>query len=254
MSALPGRKQNLTGSEKMNVSLSYALKTWGLYCAAVVLCLFFVAGIENAVLLTVLNVLFLCGFLMLTYGEGAYNGEKACTLEVSLEKQLKEGRVIEDKLKKQVFSRKNGVVMLLICLAPFLLISVANLAVAPLYPAEEAAIEEEEAEREAFSYDYEAVDSGSATKINWVNVVARVVYMPYVFSYTLVSNTTLNYLFLLYAFPFPLAAFCGYMRGPATRQKKLKTIALGKKRKMRNLKVNGGNKPQVMSFCFIITF
>jgi len=226
----------------MNISLSYAMKTWGIYLVLMLLCLLFLAGSSGSAIMTILNIAVLIGFLLLAFNDGAYNGEKACTLEASIEKQLKEGRIIDEKLRKQVFSKKTAAVMLAICLAPFLLVSVLNLAVAPLFPVEEAQVEEQE--REPFSYDYDAAQNADPGKINVVNIVARVMYMPYVFSYSLVSAGTLNLLFLLYAFPAPLAAFAGYLAGPALRRKKLRDIALGKKRKMRNLRVNRRKGPR----------
>ena len=54
----------------------------------------------------------------------------------------------------------------------------------------------------------------------------------------MVSNKTLNALFFLFALPVPLFQSIGYLLGPKLRAKKLHDIALGKKRKMRNLKVN----------------
>ncbi|MBO4886530.1 MAG: hypothetical protein J5602_14560 [Clostridia bacterium] len=226
----------------MKVSLGYAARTWGIYAVMMLLCLLFLAGSAGSVVMIILNIILLAGFLLVAFNEGAYNGERACTLEVTLEKQLKEGRAVDEKTKMQVFSRKTGVMMLIICLAPFLLISALNLAVAPLYPEVETAAEE--TEREPFTYDYDAVENAGETRVNVVNIAARMVYMPYVFSYSMVSSNTLNLLFLLYAFPVPLAAFAGYMSGPAMRQKKLKDIALGKKRKMRNLKVNRRKAPR----------
>ncbi|MBO4298337.1 MAG: hypothetical protein J5998_06025 [Clostridia bacterium] len=222
----------------MKVSLTYAAKTWGIYAVLIFLCLLFMTGAPGSVLLTILNIAVLLGFWLVAFNEGAYNGEKACTLEVSLEKQLKEGRVIDEKLRQQTFSRKTAVRMLVICLMPFLLISLLNLAVAPLYPETEVV----ETEREKWTYDYEAIEAAQQQPINWVNVIARVVYMPYIFSYELVSRGTLNILFLFYGIPMPLVTFIGYMMGPRLRQKKLKDIALGKKRKMRNLKVNRQRK------------
>ena len=226
----------------MKVSFSYALKTWGVYAGLLLLCLLFLAGSSESVVMTILNIIVLILFVLVAYNDGAYSGEKACTLEVSLEKQLKEGRVVDEKVKKQTFSRKTGVTALVICLMPFLLISALNLAVAPLYPAVETV--EEETEREPFTYDYDAAENAQAQPVNWVNIIARVVFMPYVFTYSRVSASTLNILFLLYGIPMPLAAFIGYMRGPALRRKKLKDIALGKKRKMRNLKVHRQRKPR----------
>ncbi len=224
----------------MNVSLSYAAKTWGIYAVLMLLCLLFMVGSAGSVILTILNILILLGFWLVAFNEGAYNGEKACTLAVSIEKQLKEGRVVDEKMKRQVFSRKTGVRMLVICLMPFLLISALNLAVAPMYPE----TEQTEVVREKWTYDYEAVEEAKATPVNWINIIARIVFMPFVFTYSLVSSATLNILFLFYGLPMPAAAFAGYMLGPALRQKKLRDIALGKKRKMRNLKVNRQRKPR----------
>ena len=96
----------------------------------------------------------------------------------------------------------------------------------------------------SFGTALNAVEKAADQPVNWVNIAARLVYMPYVFSYSMVSQSALNWLFLLYAFPLPAAAFAGYMSGPALRQKKLKDIALGKKRKMRNLKVHRERRPR----------
>ena len=224
----------------MNVSFSYAARTWGIYAVLVLMCLLFMSGASGSVILTILNIAVLLGFILVAFNEGAYNGEKACTLAVSIEKQLKEGRVVDEKVRRQVFSRKTGVLMLIICLLPFLFISVLNLAVAPLYPETETV----QVEREKWTDPNDVPGGIEYQPINPVNVAARLVYMPYVFTFELVSKNTLNLLFLLYGFPMPVAAFVGYMLGPSLRQKKLKDIALGKKRKMRNLKVNRQRKPR----------
>ena len=223
--------------KNMNVSLSYAARTWGIYAVLVFLCLLFMTGASGSVILTILNIAVLLGFILVAFNEGAYNGEKACTLAVSLEKQMKEGRVVDEKTRRQVFSKKTGVTMLVICLIPFLLISVLNLAVAPMYPE----VETTQVEREKWTDPNEVAETVE-TRVNPVNIIARLVFMPYVFTYGWVSSATLNLLFLLYGIPMPVAAFVGYMMGPALRQKKLKDIALGKKRKMRNLKVNRQRK------------
>lgn len=229
----------------MKVSLSYAAKTWGIYALLVLLSVLFVAGVSNSIFQIVLNIALLAAFILLAFNEAAYNGEKACTLEASMEKQLKEGRQIDEKARPYVFSRKTGVRMFAICLAPLLLTSIVNLAVAPMYP--EVAVQEQTEEKEAFYFDYDAADNPEESEtqpINTVNVIARVIYMPFVFSYTLVSTAVLNWLFLLYAFVMPGAALAGYLLGPTLRQKKLRDIALGKKRKMRNLKVHRDKGPR----------
>lgn len=226
----------------MMVGLKYASKTWGLYAVLVLLSLLFLSGLGGSTLAIILNVALLVIFLLLMFNEAAYNGEKACTLAATLDKQVKEGRPIDERLKKQVFSRKTGAIMLAICLAPFLIVSTVNLIAAPRVMDMNAPAVPEEEEQEAFSYDPDAVQE--AAPVCRPNIVARLVYMPFVTTYSYVNNGTLNGLFMLYAFIAPLTAFCGYMLGPKLRQKKLHDIALGKKRKARNLKVNKQRTPR----------
>ena len=224
------------------VSLKYASRTWGMYAVLLILSVLFVSGLGSGVLAIVMNAVLVIAFLALVFGEAAYNGEKGCTLEAMLDKQVKEGRSIDEKVKKQVFSRKTGVIMFLICLAPFLLVSTVNLIVAPHVLDMSAPAIEEEEEEEAFSYDPDAVEE--TAPVCRANVVARLLYMPFVTSYSYVTNGALCGLFMLYAFITPLTAFVGYMLGPKLRQKKLHDIALGKKRKARNLKVHKQRAPR----------
>ena len=226
----------------MMVSLKYASKTWGLYAVLVLLSVLFVSGLGGGVLAVLLNAALLLVFLVLMFNEAAYNGEKACTLAATLDKQVKEGRSVDERLKKQVFSRRTGVIMLAICLVPFLLVSTVNLIAAPRVMDMSAPAVPEEEEQEAFSYDPDAVQE--AAPVCRPHIVARLVYMPFVTSYSHVNNGTLNALFMFYAFIAPLTAFCGYMLGPKLRQKKLHDIALGKKRKARNLKVHKQRTPR----------
>ena len=218
----------------MKVAFSYAARTWGMYVVMVLLSLIFLAGTGTTWLMLVLDAAMLIAFGLLIFSEGAYNGEKGCTLDATLERQIKEGRRVDESQREYGFSKKTAVRTLIICLAPFLIVAVLNLIVAPFYPEAEVV----ETEREAFTYDYEAAEKAANTPVNWVNIAARTVFMPYVGSYTLVDSGTLNWLFLLYSFIMPLCSFAGYLTGPKMRQKKLRDIALGKKRKQRNLKVN----------------
>ena len=214
-----------------------------MYAVLVLLSVLFVSGLGSGVLAIVMNAVLLLAFLALVFNEAAYNGEKGCTLAATLDKQVKEGRTVDERTKKQVFSRKTGVIMLLICLAPFLIVSTVNLIVAPqVLDMSAPAVEEEEEEEDAFSYDPDA--TVEAAPVCRANVVARLVYMPFVTSYSYVTNGALCGLFMLYAFITPLTAFVGYMLGPKLRQKKLHDIALGKKRKARNLKVHKQRTPR----------
>ena len=92
----------------MKVSLSYAMRTWGIYAVMMLISLLFLAGTSGSVIMIILNVVLFLGFLLVAFNEGAYNGEKACTLEASLEKQLKEGRAeIENEYSRAVAPEGN---------------------------------------------------------------------------------------------------------------------------------------------------
>lgn len=227
----------------MKVSLGYASKTWGLYGVLVLLSVLFVSGLSNGILQIVMNAALLLVFLLLIYNDAAYNGEKACTLQATIDKQIKEGRPVDERMRARAFSRKTGVTTLVICLLPFMVLSLINLVMGPSHQDLSApAVIVEEEEPEAFSYDPEA--AAAAEPISKLTVITRLVYMPFVASYGYVTNGVLNALFLLYALVAPGTAFAGYMMGPVMRKRKLHDIALGKKRKARNLKVNNKRGPR----------
>lgn len=228
---------------KMKVSLGYASKTWGLYAVLVLLSVMFVSGIGSGVLQIIMNAALLLVFMLLIFNDAAYNGEKACTLQANIDKQIKEGRTVDEHMRAHAFSRKTGLTTFAICLVPFLVLSLINLAMGPSYQDLSApAVIEEEEEQAAFSYDPDAVSQ--AEPVSKLTVVTRLVYMPFVASYAYVTNGVLNILFVLYAFVAPGIALAGYMMGPMLRKKKLHDIALGKKRKARNLKVNNKRGPR----------
>jgi len=222
----------------MKIGLKLAMRGWAYHILALAICLMFISGTTGTVIGIVLNALLMVAILGMSLNDGAYAGEKACTLEASLEKQAKEGRRIEEKLKAQVYDKKVAAWALIIGMLPLLLVGTVNLIAAPFYP--ESEVVETEVEEEAsfqFNYDDELTEE-EMTPVNGFNIAARIVFMPYVAVYGLVSNTVLNWLFLLFSLPIPLMQCIGYLLGPKLRNKKLRDIALGKKRKMRNLKVH----------------
>lgn len=224
----------------MKMGLKYAAHIWSYHVLLMVIALFFLSGMGSAWYAIVLDVLLIAGITLMAFNDGAYNGEKACTLAVSLEKQVKEGRRVDEKLKAQVFNKKVAVWILIFGMVPFLLMSTVNAIVAPFYPEAQTAAEVAEEDTTGsfdFEYDEEAAAEEIA-QINKVNVVARMVFMPYVSFYGLVRGNVLNALFFLFSLPMPIAEAVGYLLGPKMREKKLKDIARGKKRKMRNLKVH----------------
>lgn len=227
----------------MKLALNYASRTWGIYLVMAVICLLFISGFSG-ILLTVISAMILVAFLLLIYSEAAGNGERACTMTATIEKQVKDGRHVDDKLYEQTFKKDVAVKAAAICFLPFFVVALVNLIVAPLYPeseVQETVVTEEE--QDVFYFDYEETEKEETGPVNWVNVVTRFVFMPFIFAYELVENSVLNILFLFMGLLPSGALLAGYLSGPALRKKKLHDIALGKKRKMRNLRVHN-NKPR----------
>ena len=229
----------------MKMGFKYATHVWLYHLLMIFIGLLFVGGVTNTVLSISMNVMLLLGVMAMAFNEGSYSGEKACTLAVSLEKQLKEGRRIDEKMKSQVFNRKVAAWIMIFGALPFLLVSTVNAIVAPFYP--EYVIEEttEEAVEEdaSFAFDYSEEEEDDVP-INVVNVVARMVFSPFISVYVLVNGNALNALFFLFSLPLPLVFGAGYLLGPKMRDKKLHAIALGKKRKLRKLKVHHQSRQQ----------
>ncbi len=223
----------------MKTAFNYAARTWGIYAVMAVICLLFISGFSG-ILLTVISAMILVAFLLLIYSEAAGNGERACTMAATIEKQVKDGRHVDKSLYEQVFKKEVAVKAAVICFIPFFVIALLNLIVAPLYPAvepQDAVVEEQE--KDVFYFDYsDGAEEGNTVSVNWVNVVTRFVFMPYIFMYELVETNVLNILFLFAGLLPSGALLAGYLSGPALRKKKLHDIALGKKRKQRNLRVH----------------
>ncbi len=225
----------------MKMGLKYATHVWGYYAVALAIGLMFLSGMGSTWFAIALDAVLMLAIMLMVFNDGAYNGEKACTLTVSLEKQFKEGRRIDEKLKAQVFNRKIAAWILIIGALPFLLISAVNAIVAPLYPEviyDQAAEQEQQEKVGSFEFDYSDEQQEPGAPVNGVNVIARLVFMPFVSVYTMVRGNVLNALFFLFSLLLPCMEAVGYLCGPKMRDKKLHDIARGKKRKMRNLKVN----------------
>lgn len=249
----------------MKSGLSMAWRMIGYHLVMLVISLLFLWMMgENYWLQLVLNAALLVGYGFLLYNDGGANGEKAATLSVALDRQREEGRGIDPKIQAQAFSKKTAVVGYIFGVLPLLLIALVNLAVEPLYPAFVPAPREteivDEAEQTPDAMPTLAPEAAGETSIdqtepapaeeeaepidwsqfNWVNVIARIAFAPYIFAYTPLENNvhTLYLLFMLFALAIPVLEPIGYLQGPRLRQKKLVMIEKGKKKKMRNLRVN----------------
>lgn len=221
----------------MKLAFKYAGRMWGIYAVLTLLSIFFVIGIGSEGWQLALGGLLLVGFGVLLFNEGGYVGEKACTLGALLDRQVKEGRKIDQQQYSETWSVKNGVRALIVMVIPFLLLATVNAVVYPLYP--EAPAIEEEAPQSSTGFlieDMTEPEDVETVPTNWVQMITRVVFAPYAALFTLVPARVLNLLFFPFALLLPACDFAGYLCGPRLRARKLKDIARGKRRKMRKMK------------------
>ncbi|MGI6173432.1 MAG: hypothetical protein ACOYI8_05965 [Christensenellales bacterium] len=234
----------------MNAGCKMGLRVLMYYGLMMLLSILFLVGM-NGWLLYTLNALLLLGFGALVFNDCAYQGEKAATTLAMVEKQRAEGHTVDPLYEKQVFSKRNAVYLLLTAALPLLLLSAVNLALEPHYPvvevttaAEEPAAEEE---TEKLPYDEGAFPEANAelpqpaepiSRAALFMAFMRALFMPFLGLYTLVSAHVLYVLFLPLSLLLPTVGAIGYLQGPKLREKKLDDIEKGKKRKMRNLRVN----------------
>ena len=213
-------------------------------------------------LLCVLSGLLLVAYGWMLYSDGASRGERAATLSVQIARQREEGRVVDPKTVADGYSPKTAWTGYVIGIALFVLVAIANIVAEPFYPPyvpatpeELAALEQatqmaeietimpelaDEIKAQEPAAEQAPVTEDEPSRINPFNVVARLVFLPYQAAYKPLDYQPklLNWLMLLFAVAVPLIEPIGYLQGPRLRIKKLEMIEKGKKRKMRNLKVN----------------
>lgn len=197
----------------------------------------------------ILNLVLFGLMALLMFQNGGNAGEKACTITATVERIRQEGREPDPKVLKGRFDKRVALIAFLTCALPLFIVAGVNLAAEPYYPpvlvdpaaptVEEIAQQYSEmSDEERAAFDAQIAEEKTPT--NWVNVVARVVNMPYICVYSPMGMNPhgLNLLFLLFAVVSALPTPIGYLCGPALRKKKLMDIEKGKKRKMKRLKVN----------------
>jgi hypothetical protein len=225
----------------MRASFKFAGRVWLYYLMAGVLCGMMGAS-ENAFAI-ILNIALLAGICGICLNDGGYRGEKACTLNASLEKQQKDGRPIDHEARKNTWNKQAAYRMLAIAIIPFWLLAAVNLIINPPRPGMPAVGARAEADNalpppvQPIGNEAEEDEAASAvTPALIINTVTRLVFIPYNFTYFFLSEAQLYWLFFLYAAPFPLAACLGYLNGPKLYDKKIKDMLKGKRRKMRKIK------------------
>lgn len=233
--------------------LKMGLHALGTYFIFMVVCLLLCStmGEDYYWIQVVLNLMLLGGMGALMVNDGGYRGEKACTAAATMERMEKEGKQVPDEMRKTGFFRGAALVAYLTVAIPLLALAGVNLAVEPYYPAyvaEESDLSFEEQSQQYLEMTEEEraalTEEAASHPINWTNVAARAVFMPYVAVYHFFEQNPhgLNLIFVLFALLSALPESIGYLCGPSLRKRKLTEIQKGKKRKMKKLKVHQAPK------------
>ncbi len=228
-------------NQSIKTGFKYAVHVWGYHLIAALMGVAFITSMSGTWGI-IINSLLIVGIVAIALNEGAYQGEKACTVTATIEKQEKEGRRVSELQRKMVYKRSVAAWIMIFGCLPFLLLSTLNLLVKD--GSEQTVVEQtqqtaESQKPDGFAFNYgDEEEQGPALSISPVRAVTRVVFSSYVAFYSMMSSSMLYIMFFVFSLPVAASMAVGYLCGPYLRKRKLYDIAAGKKRKQLNLKVN----------------
>lgn len=221
-------------------SWSFAGRVWLYYLFSVVIGVFMLLPIDPGVLHTILSISLVVGVMALCFNDGGYRGDRACTMGATIERLLKDGRNVDPDMYNKVWNKKVAALMLVFTVIPLMLVAGLNLIFTePNDDLVTTAVEEPE---EVFDDSYYVVNNEEGATIAPFRVATAILFSPFAFAFS-IEESTRFYLYFLFALPVPLSAFAGYMMGPKLHERKIKDMMKGKRKKMKNLKVNRQPKP-----------
>lgn len=248
----------------MNNAWGMIKKNWLIHLAMILLCAI-VTFVGSTWLGALLGILVFGTFLVLQFGDGCDRGERACSTSAYVEKELSEGRQVDEKMRAQTYSIKEATKAFLISAAPFALLAIANLIFAN--PAKVTENTLGFIARILFlpmagfirlftglvQVNYDGAQAAASAIFGGisragVDIQAIAKSLASIDNYAYAVESTLKYLtymrivFILGSFMLPGAMLWGYTRGPKLREKKLKDMKIGTRRKKKKLKVFGGPK------------
>ncbi|MBR3927843.1 MAG: hypothetical protein IKJ65_02435 [Clostridia bacterium] len=206
-------------------------------------------------------------YIFMMYADGAERGERACTLSATVKKLEDEGKSVDEKMKKQMFEKKKAIKAFVISALPLVLLAVVNVLFA-----EKSGIHENflgtitrivflpcawltriftelvgwnidgalELSRNLFqTIEYSGINFMTAAET--LNNT-----QPLIVAYNAQYIMILRLLFIPFSVIPASAMMIGYLRGPVFREKKLKEIEEGSRKKRKKLKVNKKTKTRVV--------
>lgn len=253
----------------MNDTKSMILKNYTMHLTLMVLCMM-VSFVGNEIVGAIFGVLIYATCTILQYGDGADRGERACTLNATIEKLRSEGKNVDENLLKQTFSKKRALTSFLASSLPFALLAIVNIIFADSTSVSENMLGT--ITRIVFlplawlnrllgslvGWDLTGLwQSGSAVYDTFgafgkgldLSLVSNAVsgIGAYAVAYDLYYITILRIAFVVFSFVLPAAQTIGYLQGPKFREKKLEEIAKGTRKKRKKLKVfqTRNTKPRI---------
>ena len=249
----------------MNTTKSMVIKNFTMYITMMVFSML-VSFVGKPIIGIILGLAVYAVYIFMMYADGAERGERACTLSATVLKLESEGKSVDEKLKKQMFEKKKAIMAFVISSLPLFLLAVVNVIFASngvihenflgtitrivFMPCAwltrmftelvgwnvEGAVE---MSRDIFSaIEYSGI---SFSKIAEMNAFGNQMALAYNAHYI----TYLRLLFIPFSVVPALSMMVGYLRGPVFREKKLKEIEEGTRKKRKKLKVNKKTKPRV---------
>ncbi len=248
----------------MNTTKSMVIKCLTMHLTMMLFSLL-VSFVGKPIIGIILGIAVYFVYIVIMYAEGAERGEKACTLSATVSKLESEGKNVDEKMKKQMFEKSKAIKACIYASLPLFLLALANVIFA-----ENTGVYENflgtltrivfmpcawltrtfnelvgwnidgalDLSKAIFaSVDYSGIDF---TKVAALKTTAQLVN-AYNSHYIMI----LRLLFIPFSFIPSLSMMVGYLRGPKFREKKLKDIEEGSRKKRKKLKVNKKTKTRV---------
>lgn len=249
----------------MNTTRSMVIKCFTMHLTMMLFSLL-VSFVGKPIIGIILGIAVYFVYIVMMYAEGADRGERACTLSATVSKLESDGKTIDESMKKQMFDKKKAVSAFIIASLPLFLLALINVILA-----ESGSISENflgtvtrivflpcawvtRIFNELVGWNIDGVlDLSKAifstvdySGINFVKAAAASnTSMQLVTAFNAHYITILRLLFIPFSFFPALSMMIGYLRGPKLREKKLKEIEEGSRKKRKKLKVNKKTKTRV---------
>lgn len=249
----------------MNTTKSMVIKCLTMHLTMMVFSLL-VSFVGKPIIGIILGAVIYGVYVFMMYGEGAERGERACTLSATVSKLESEGRIVDQNMKKQTFEKRKAVKAFIISSMPLFLLALANVIFGANGEIHENLLGTitrivfmpcawltriftelvgwnidgvVELSNTLFAaVDYNGIDFSKVadTAKNTLTLVT---------AYNAHYITILRLLFIPLSFVPSFAMMIGYFAGPKFREKKLKEIEEGSRKKRKKLKVNKKSKARV---------